>query len=81
MLCYLHHLFFLYLQADVIDSKTLKYNGIDHVKPLIKYVEEMNLGNIEFSVFQCKSKSNIIPAYYANIKVNSFFFFLTICNT
>lgn len=31
----------------------------------------MNLGEIEFSVFPCKSKSKI-PAYYANIKVVSF---------
>lgn len=70
--------FLLYLQTDVTDSNSLESNGIDHVKPLLKYVEEMNLGTIEFTVFQCKSKSSI-PAYYANIKVNQFF--LSICNT
>jgi len=39
----------------------------------------MNLGEIEFSVFQCKSKANI-PAYYANIKVISFWYYKIMLN-
>jgi len=35
-------------------------------------MEEMNLGDVEFSVFQCKSSKATLPAYYANIKVISF---------
>lgn len=45
-----------------------KYNGFDHIEALHEYLEKMNLGKVEFTVFKCKSKSNI-PAHYANIKV------------
>lgn len=48
------------------------YTGTDHMKLLFEYVEEMNLGNIEFNVFKCQSKSKI-PAHYANITVILFY--------
>ncbi|XP_022175197.1 uncharacterized protein LOC111037126 isoform X2 [Myzus persicae] len=56
--------------TDNIDHDIQKYNGIDHIKALHAYLEEMNLGKVEFTVFKCKSKSNI-PAHYANIKLGN----------
>lgn len=52
----------------MIDQNVQKYDGIDNIQLLVKYMEEMNLGNVEFSVFKCKSRANL-PAFYANIKV------------
>ncbi|CAI6350990.1 unnamed protein product [Macrosiphum euphorbiae] len=56
--------------TDIIDLDIEKYNGIDHIKALNAYLEEMNLGKVEFTVFKCKSKSKI-PAHYANIKLGN----------
>lgn len=67
---------FFDFQTDAIDSNIQEYNGIDHIQCLLDYIGEYSLGEVEFSVFQCKSKSKI-SAYYANIKV-IFFRFTTL---
>ncbi|XP_050537895.1 uncharacterized protein LOC126903619 isoform X2 [Daktulosphaira vitifoliae] len=54
--------------TDTIDHNVQEYNGIDYIKMMQKYLEERNLGEAEFTVFQCKSKANL-PAYYANINL------------
>lgn len=56
--------------TDIIDLNIQKYNGFDHIQALHDYLEKMNLGKVEFSVFKCKSKSNV-PAHYANIKLGN----------
>ncbi|XP_050422337.1 uncharacterized protein LOC126834455 [Adelges cooleyi] len=59
---------FHYDPTDVIDQNVQEYSGIDNIKILLAYVDERNLGKVEFTVFQCKSQANM-PAYYANIKL------------
>ncbi|XP_025200911.1 tudor domain-containing protein 7-like [Melanaphis sacchari] len=56
--------------TDIIDLNIQTYDGFDHIKALHEYLEEMNLGQVEFTVFKCKSKSKI-PAHYANIKLGN----------
>lgn len=64
-----YYIILFYFQTDVIDKNISEYSGCDYYKSLLEYMEKNNLGKVEFSVFQCKSKSNQ-PAYYANIKVS-----------
>lgn len=57
-----------FFQTDTTNSNIQVYTGTDHIQLLYAYVEEMKLGEIEFNVFRCQSKSKI-PAFYANITV------------
>jgi len=62
------YFFSLYFQTDIIDPENQRYSGIDFIKYLYEYLDKMNLGEVEFSVFKYQQKSNL-PAFIANIKV------------